>query len=164
MSRRRYKNGSVDSGLAGWLRNRRAPASSSRGQSLVEFALILPVLILIIYGVFDLGRAFYAVITVANASREGARYMTRHVVVMDLSVNNSLNLVRSQIKQEASGGGLTLVDALITINCVRDPLDNKMCMNNQDAWVRVEYDFRPLFAAIFPTTIRVGWETRMQTP
>lgn len=137
---------------------------NNRGQSLIEFALILPVLVLIIYGVFDLGRAFYAVITIANASREGARYMTRHVVVMDLSVNNSLNLVKDQIKQEAAGGGLTLDDTLITINCVRDPLDNKVCMSGQDAWVRVQYDFRPLFAAIFPTSIRVGWETRMQTP
>jgi Flp pilus assembly protein TadG len=46
---------------------------SSRGQGLVEFALILPVLILIFMGVFDFGRAIYAYNSVSNAAREGAR-------------------------------------------------------------------------------------------
>jgi hypothetical protein len=119
---------------------------------------------LIVYGIFDLGRAFYALVTVANASREGARYMTRHDVVMDLSVNNSLTLVRNQIKQEALGSGLVLLDTFIIINCVRDPSDNKQCMGGQDAWVRVRYDFKPLFDPIFPATIPLAWETRMMVP
>jgi len=47
--------------------------SMTAGQALVEFALILPLLILILMGIFDLGRAFYAYSVVANAAREGAR-------------------------------------------------------------------------------------------
>jgi Flp pilus assembly protein TadG len=43
------------------------------GQTAVEFALILPILILILMGVFDFGRAFYAYSVVANSAREGAR-------------------------------------------------------------------------------------------
>jgi Flp pilus assembly protein TadG len=43
------------------------------GQTAVEFALILPILVLILMGVFDFGRAFYAYSVVANAAREGAR-------------------------------------------------------------------------------------------
>jgi len=46
----------------------------ARGQSLVEFALVLPLLILILLGVFDLGRAFNAYIVITNAAREGAYY------------------------------------------------------------------------------------------
>jgi len=46
---------------------------SSRGQGLVEFALILPVLILIFMGIVDFGRAIYAYNSVSNAAREGAR-------------------------------------------------------------------------------------------
>jgi len=45
----------------------------SQGQALVEFALILPVLMLILLGVFDLGRAIYAQTAVSNTAREGAR-------------------------------------------------------------------------------------------
>jgi Flp pilus assembly protein TadG len=43
------------------------------GQALVEFALILPVFILMLVGLFDLGRAVYAFNTISNASREAVR-------------------------------------------------------------------------------------------
>lgn len=46
---------------------------SSPGQSLVEFALILPLFVLLLVGLFDLGHAVYATSTVNNAAREGAR-------------------------------------------------------------------------------------------
>lgn len=45
----------------------------SRGQSLVEFALLLPVLIVILLGLLDLGRAVYAYNAVSEAARNGAR-------------------------------------------------------------------------------------------
>jgi Flp pilus assembly protein TadG len=40
---------------------------------LVEFALILPVMLLIVFSIFDLGRAVYAYSTIAEAARVGAR-------------------------------------------------------------------------------------------
>ncbi len=43
------------------------------GQSLTEFALILPVILLVLFGVFDFGRAVYAYNAVSNAAREGGR-------------------------------------------------------------------------------------------
>jgi Flp pilus assembly protein TadG len=46
---------------------------ATRGQSLVEFALALPVLVLVLVGLFDLGRAVYAFNTISNASRESVR-------------------------------------------------------------------------------------------
>ena len=45
-----------------------------RGDGLVEFALILPILMLVLMGIVDLGRAVYAYNVVANSAREGARY------------------------------------------------------------------------------------------
>lgn len=53
--------------MARLIRNR------DRGQTLVEFALIIPVFILMLMGIFDLGRAVYGFNTVNNAAREGAR-------------------------------------------------------------------------------------------
>jgi Flp pilus assembly protein TadG len=55
----------------------RFPKSSSPGQranALVEFALVLPVLLVITAGVIDLGRYAYFSIVVANAARAGAAY------------------------------------------------------------------------------------------
>lgn len=43
------------------------------GQSMVEFALSLPILVLILMGIFDLGFAVYANNTLSLSSREGAR-------------------------------------------------------------------------------------------
>lgn len=48
--------------------------SPSRGQSLVEFALALPAILLIFFGIIELGRAFLIYSEVSNAAREGARY------------------------------------------------------------------------------------------
>ena len=43
------------------------------GQSLVEFALVLPLILLVLMGVFDLGRGIFAFNEVSNAAREGGR-------------------------------------------------------------------------------------------
>ena len=43
------------------------------GQSLVEFALVLPIFLLVLFAVIDFGMAFHAWITVTNSAREGAR-------------------------------------------------------------------------------------------
>ncbi len=45
-----------------------------RGQSLAEFALLLPLLLTILFGTIDLGRAFYTYVSLTNAAREAARY------------------------------------------------------------------------------------------
>ena len=45
---------------------------ASRGQSLVELALITPLMLLLLLAAIDLGRLFYAQITIANSAREGA--------------------------------------------------------------------------------------------
>lgn len=44
-----------------------------RGQALAEFALILPLFLLVMVAIFDLGRAIFAFNTLTNAAREGAR-------------------------------------------------------------------------------------------
>lgn len=44
------------------------------GQSLVELALIVPLLLILLLGVADLGRAFYYTTAIASAAREAAAY------------------------------------------------------------------------------------------
>ncbi len=55
------------------LRRIRTLARGGRGQGLVEFALVFPIIVLIFFGIFDLGRGVYAYNTIANAARVGAR-------------------------------------------------------------------------------------------
>ena len=58
--------------LTGW-RDRRL-GCASRGQSAAEFAMVAPVLLLLLVGVADFGRVFYTAIELNNAARAGTQY------------------------------------------------------------------------------------------
>jgi TadE-like protein len=51
---------------------------TSRGQTLVEFALVAPIFLLILFSIIDFGRYVYYVQVLNNAAREGARYAIVH--------------------------------------------------------------------------------------
>ena len=53
-----------------------------RGQSLVEFALVFPVLILFIFGTLDLGRSIFYYVNANGAASEGARVAVRQSDVL----------------------------------------------------------------------------------
>jgi TadE-like protein len=77
-----------------------------RGQSLVEVALVLPILLLILLGVFDFGRAVFAFNTVSNAAREAAR-----VAIVD----QAPSVVEAQGKEAALGLDPSAVDVAFSI-------------------------------------------------
>jgi Flp pilus assembly protein TadG len=54
-------------------------------QAVVEFAVILPVLLLLVLGMFDLGRAFTFGVATTQGAREGARYATHLAVNVNVS-------------------------------------------------------------------------------
>ena len=113
------------------------------GQSLVEFALLLPVLVLIAVGVFDLGRAFHALITISNAAREGARYGALHpsdeALIIDAAVD------------EANAQGITIAPEDVLINCPKDV--NGSCTRGGVLRVTVNYTFESLLNIFIPATI-----------
>ncbi|MGB3346411.1 MAG: TadE family protein [Candidatus Humimicrobiia bacterium] len=55
---------------------------NEKGASAVEFALILPILIMLVFGIFQFGIAYNNYITITHAAREGAR---RAAVDLDIS-------------------------------------------------------------------------------
>jgi hypothetical protein len=55
-----------------------AARPKSRGQALVELAIVLPVFLVLLMGIFDLGRVIWARNSLENAAREGARYAIVH--------------------------------------------------------------------------------------
>jgi Flp pilus assembly protein TadG len=47
--------------------------ASERGAAMIEFALLLPMLIMLVFGIITFGRAYFAKVELASAVREGAR-------------------------------------------------------------------------------------------
>jgi TadE-like protein len=53
---------------------RRPARRAGPGQSLVEFALVFPIFLLLLFGLIDIGRFVYTANALNQAAREGARY------------------------------------------------------------------------------------------
>jgi Flp pilus assembly protein TadG len=67
----------------------------NRGQALVEFAIVMPVIVLAVLGLLDLGRAIYTYNTLAQSARQAARTAI-------------VNQVESTVKATAVSSGATL--------------------------------------------------------
>jgi Flp pilus assembly protein TadG len=59
-----------------------------KGQALVEIALVLPILLMLVFGIIEFGRILNAYIMVSNASREAARYYS--IRSTDANINNKV--------------------------------------------------------------------------
>ncbi len=47
--------------------------NGERGQALAEFALLIPIFLILLFAIVDFGMGFHSWITVTNSAREGAR-------------------------------------------------------------------------------------------
>ena len=66
------------------------------GQAATEFALVVPLILLLFFGIFDLGRAVYDLATITNAAREGAR--NGSIYIYDASLSKAQNdLARNEL-------------------------------------------------------------------
>lgn len=109
----------------------------TRGQSLVEFALVLPVFLLIIVGLFDVGYAVYSYNTVANSARSAARVAI-------------VNQNTADVIAEANAASVALGPDRISV--VLDPCGVIGCPYG----VTVTYDYQPitpLIGNVFNPTI-----------
>jgi Flp pilus assembly protein TadG len=68
-----YSRISLPSSSTHKLKRRREANSRESGATIVEFALVLPLLLLLIVGLIDFGRMGFVEVSITSASREGAR-------------------------------------------------------------------------------------------
>ena len=76
-----------------------------RGQALVEFALIVPILLFILVIAIDFGRLFYLNIGIINGAREGAAYGADHPLSPPTEIT-------TRVRQEL---GLSPADPSVTV-------------------------------------------------
>src|SRR5438270_6185878 len=82
---------------------------SERGQSLIETALTLPLLLMVSVGIFEFGRAYQTWQVVTNAAREGAR--------MSVLPDSTVSGVQDRVRTYLTNGALPrAADATVTVN------------------------------------------------
>lgn len=77
-----------------------------RGASLVEFAIVLPLLLLAVFGMIDLGRMFLVQIMVTNGAREGVRMVALKQPAAD--VTTRINAGMPNIVGLLAGGSVVI--------------------------------------------------------
>ena len=88
---------------------------SERGQALVEAALMLPLVMLVLLGIVEFGRAFNIKQGVTDAAREGARL----AVVLDPIITK--DSVRSSIRRRLGSFGIATTDISINFDTLGPP-------------------------------------------
>jgi Flp pilus assembly protein TadG len=120
---------------------RRHAARDERGQALVEFALVAPILLLLILGMVDFARAWSAYEIITYQARQGAR-----MAVVDNSATTEADVLQA-IRDGMSAGSLDPSTATITITGFR-------AGRGEPATVQIDYPFSLMFAGRF-----LGWLT-----
>jgi Flp pilus assembly protein TadG len=148
-----------------------------RGQTLVEFALVFPLFVFMLFAIFDLGRAVYAYNTIGNAAREGARVaavnqiltspsgdcnesrpveavVTAHWAVATCAASSAVSLgiqtSNVTVSYARPPGNTTIGDPALDVGCV--------------ASVTVTYHFSPMtpgISSLFPTGIAMASTSRV---
>lgn len=95
---------------------------AQRSQAIVEFAIIAPVLILLLFGIIDFGRVIYYYVTLNQAVNEGARTAIRSSA--QLPTNSD---VETSVKQHA-------VDVVLANPCPNGPVTTTAPPPNQ-GWI-----------------------------
>jgi Flp pilus assembly protein TadG len=135
----------------------------SRGQAMVEFALLASLLFLLVMGIFDFGRAVAVYVNIAEAAHEGARQL---VLRSNYTSTPPDAVIINATLAKIGGGGMVLTEdpclslptpctspgipsvpntGFIWINPNRTP-------GNQQVTVRVTYLFAPMTGMISNVT------------
>jgi Flp pilus assembly protein TadG len=142
----------------------------SRGQSLVEFSLVLPIFLIVLAGVIDFGFMFFSRMTVINAAREGARWAVTQTDVTKIPTNSAGNGLQQ------SGGaigtnllGLSWSNMTVQLSCVA--AGGGSCdfvaggaadaQAGDSIIVKTTYTYRSFFSQFFGQTTDLGTQVRM---
>jgi Flp pilus assembly protein TadG len=132
-----------------------------RGQGLVEFAFMLPILLLLTVGALNLGVAFYVKVVMENSAREGAYFMVYHT---EDGKANGFALAKDATQREGQDSGVAIPDDDIVVKCMQGVTENNDCPSGSTVVVTVNHEL-PLMVDIFSYgPLQMVNEARMLIP
>ncbi|WP_461187360.1 TadE/TadG family type IV pilus assembly protein [Arthrobacter sp. Z4-13] len=101
---------------------------SERGAAAVEFALLVPILIMLVFGIMEFGRAYNVQMSLTNAAREGAR---------SLAITKNEDTARTAAKNAALHFSPALQNGNITFSLTAG---TSGCPTNSQSTVTIRYN------------------------
>lgn len=147
--------------------------AEERGQTLAEFALLVPLLVILIFGFVDVSRIYQAWVTIEGAAREGARYGVTGRSDCDIAADDRLACIEYNTTQRAKALTNDDTDLTVTVRSwdyptYADPASEGDPGEQCDAIeVQVNYQFTPstpLAETIFGAIELVGRERLVNEP
>lgn len=92
---------------------------SERGAAAVEFAILLPLLLLLVLGTIEFGRFYNAQIILTNAARDGVRVM---------AINNDPSGAKTATKNAAASVSTSITDGDITLSTTTCSTGNQVTL------------------------------------
>ncbi len=128
-----------------------------RGQALVEFALVLPILLILFVGIIEFARAWNLHQVITDAAREGARRAVVANNITQAEVDSAMRNYMSQSRFDGSKAAITFPEGFKT-------------GSGETTAVRVEYPYRFVFLRVFielvfaspDGTVTLATEARMR--
>lgn len=115
------------------LRSMRRGENSS-GQALAEMAIILPILLLLVFGIIEMALAWRTSQIVTNVTREGAR-----LAVLPTSTDGD---VTARVEEGLTSSGLTASKATITFDCNDEDTGSICAGTGQQTIVQTDYPYQ----------------------
>lgn len=127
----------------------------ARGQNLVEFALVVPIFLLFLFGTLEFGWLLYVDHQVTNAAREGARWAAVHGTRCEAAP--PCQLATTALVEQAILDRVALPDPdalTVTLEILNDANANGKPDPDERVRVQVRYPFEPLIGYALPVS---GW-------
>jgi Flp pilus assembly protein TadG len=126
---------------------------------MVEFAIVLPIFMLVLAGICDFGFMLYNRMTVINSAREGAR-----AAAMVSDPTTILTTAQGAAIAAAAQGGITLTPGDVIVTCYQGstPLSNCNAATVDDSVsVQTTYTYKTFFPLAFGATFPLGSKVQM---
>src|ERR1700674_545823 len=145
----------------------------TRGQALVEFAMVLPVFMVLLVGMLDAGFGLYNKMTIISAAREGARAAVSIDTTNSASLQSIPSVVQAAAINAAAQGGITTANSniAVTVACVAGTGHSSPCnfgsgpgtaaQQGDAVKVTVTYTYPTLFKFLFGAGIDMDSITQM---
>ena len=111
----------------------------NHGQGLAEFALVLPILLVLLFGITEFGRVYGSKLIAQNASREGARYAAVHT-----------DKTEEEIEEKAEASALITSPDKGVADATKDPSTGEVTVKV----TRYVTIVAPLIENCFPSTMK----------